>query len=289
MEKLTMKSLKPSLLSCVLMLAICVPALAGLGFNAQSAVPNYNTNQVTITGTGFGTALPTVDVDGQPLTVVSHTATMIVADLPVLPAGSYLLTVTAGNNTSPLVLTLGTTGPQGPQGPSGPQGPQGSEGPSGPTGPQGPQGLQGTTGLSIGYSAFDQQEVPLITTAVQIAATPAISTSGTYYLSGSVNVGVAATDSVTCYISDFSGSPVSLFATAYIAGYANEQVISLTGAATLPVNDQLMLYCQSNLDNGLSVAYNGGFTATLIDNDNNGNNRPVKFNSQKRAHSPLER
>lgn len=285
-----MKSFKASLLSCVLSLAICLPALAGVGFNVQGAVPNYNTDEVTISGTGFGSATPKVDLDGQPLTVVSHTATTIVADMPVLPSGSYLLTVTSGNNTSPLVLTLGTTGPQGPQGPAGPQGAQGPGGPSGPTGPQGPQGVQGTTGVSVGYHAFNLAEVPLLADSpAQIAATPIVSTGGTYYVSGSVLVGIAPNDSVSCWISDLDGVALSLVAAAYVEGFQNEQVISLTGAAGVPANDQMILYCQSNVDNDQSFAFNGGFTATLINNANNGDNEQVKFGSQKRAHLPPQR
>lgn len=284
-----MKSFKPSLLSCVLALAICVPAVAGIGFNVQSAVANYTTNQITISGTGFGTGTPKVDLEGQSLAIVSHTATMIVADLPSLPAGSYLLTVTAGSNTSPLVLALGATGPQGPQGPGGPQGAQGPQGPVGPTGPQGPQGIQGPAGVAIGYHAFNANPELLTTTPVALATTPVISTTGVYYLTGSAAVSVAAGDYVSCWISDLSGYAIGLQTNVSVPGLANLQTLRVSGAASLPAQDQLILYCQAGLGNGYSIFTDGGFTATLIDNDNNSNYPQTKLGSQKGVQRPANR
>jgi hypothetical protein len=284
-----MKSFKPSLLSCVLALAICVPALAAIGFNVQSAAANYNTNQIIISGTGFGTGAPKVDLDGEPLTIVSHTATMIVADLPSLPAGSYLLTVTAGSKTSPSVLTLGAAGPQGSQGPAGPQGAQGPQGPAGPAGPQGPQGVQGPAGVAIGYHAFNTTSTGLTPTPVALATAPAISTAGTYYLSGSASILVSAADSVSCWISDYSGFILSLEATAVVQGLENAQTLRLSGAVSLPANDELSLVCRSGTGNGYSNFYDGGFTATLIDNANNGSQPQTKFGSPKGVQRPLNR
>lgn len=267
-----MKSRKQYVLSVVLALALCIPALAGVGFNVQSAVPNYNTNQVTINGTGFGSQTPKVDLDGQPLTVVSHTSTQIVANLPTLGPGSYLLTVTAGSSTSPLVLTLGTSGPQGPQGPQGPAGaagPAGPEGPSGPTGPQGPQGQQGPAGISVGYHAYNLQSA-LLTQALQLATTPAISTSGTYYVNATATVGVASGDAVGCWIDSAQDGDISTYAESSASYY---QSLNISAAPYLNAGDKLILYCQSSI--GQSYYLNGGFTATLINNANN-NAKPGK-------------
>jgi len=114
-----------------------------------SAVANFQTNQITVTGSAFGTATPSVALDGAALQVVNHSATTVVANLPngIMPGG-FLLTLTNNNNgyKTTFDVTLGTAGPQGPQGLQGPQGPQGSEGPAGPQGPQGQQGAQGPQG-----------------------------------------------------------------------------------------------------------------------------------------------
>lgn len=264
-----MKSFTPSHLSLVLVLAICVPALGAVGFNVQSAAPNYNTNQLTIVGTGFGTGLPKVDLDGQSLTVVSHTATMIVADLPNFPAGSYLLTVTTGSNTSPLVLTLGAAGPQGP---------------AGPTGPTGPQGPQGPAGVSIGYHAFNPGGVPLGSGIIQVAATSTIGTSGVYYLSGSAGVSVAPSDAVSCWITDTStGGVLSTVGIALVENTFTATTISITGEASIGQGDQLLLVCQSAYGDDSSNYYGGGFTATLIDDANGEIHSQTQFGSPKRA------
>jgi hypothetical protein len=127
----------------------------------EEAAVNYTTSpvQLTITGSNFGTSAPTVTVDGLPLTLVSYSATIVVADLPnslippAGPAASYLLVLTNnGSKAQPSVdfdLTIGAVGPQGSQGPAGPggaQGLQGTTGPAGPSGSQGPQGIQGPQG-----------------------------------------------------------------------------------------------------------------------------------------------
>ncbi|HTZ95244.1 MAG TPA: IPT/TIG domain-containing protein [Terriglobales bacterium] len=259
-----MKSRK-FVLSCVLALALCVPALAGVGFNAQGAVPNYTTNQVTINGTGFGSGIPKVDLDGQPLTVVSHSSTMIVADLPTLGPGSYLLTVTVGSSTSPLVLTLGTSGPQGPQGPQGPAGAQGPQGPAGPTGPQGPQGTQGPAGISVGYTAYNLNTVQLPGTQVVIASTPVLSTTGFYYASGNATVVVGSGDNVLCWIDSAKLGFLS-FGFAQTAG-PGVQSLSVSAAPYLNAGDQLQLVCESGI--GESYFSNGGFNANLVNNSNN--------------------
>lgn len=119
-----------------------------------SSVPSSSTNQMTITGTGFGTA-PTVELGSVSPTVVSSTTTAVVITVPAgLSPGSYALTVTnpATGETGNFIATIGAvglTGAPGPPGaagatgavgPQGTQGPQGQTGPAGLTGPQGPPG-----------------------------------------------------------------------------------------------------------------------------------------------------
>jgi collagen triple helix repeat protein/IPT/TIG domain-containing protein len=113
--------------------------------------------QITIFGSGFGTSIPLVTLEGVPVTVISSTATSIVIGIPagVVP-GSYLLAVApaptgplGGRSYAEFDLTVGAVGPQGPQGIPGQQGPPGAVGPQGvpgPTGAPGPAGPQGATG-----------------------------------------------------------------------------------------------------------------------------------------------
>ena len=121
-----------------------------------------------ISGVNFG-ARPSVFLSGMPLSrVVNAQRTQIIASLPSVAAGSYLLHVSRGNAphqnfsfsvaigaigppgepgpTGPTGLT-GAPGDPGPAGPAGPAGAAGATGPQGPAGPQGPIGLTGDQGL----------------------------------------------------------------------------------------------------------------------------------------------
>ncbi|HYP15436.1 MAG TPA: hypothetical protein VEQ63_16020, partial [Bryobacteraceae bacterium] len=124
---------------------------AGSRPNISSATVSYSTtpNQLTITGTNFGSNLPIVELDGLSLLVTSSTTTTIIAALPVnLPPGSYELNVTAKTHTATFAVAIGTNGPAGPVGPTGPTGPAGATGPIGPAGPIGPTGAAGPAGAT---------------------------------------------------------------------------------------------------------------------------------------------
>lgn len=269
-----MKSRNQLVLSCVLALAICVPAFA---VNIDGVTPNFSTNQLTITGSGFGTAIPKVDVDGKPLTVISNTATMIVTNLPNLSPATYLLTVSAAGSTEGFVVTLGTSGPQGPQGPQGPAGLQGPAGPTGPQGPQGPQGQAGPPGISVGYDAYNFNTVLLSVEGTVIASAPAISTAGTYYVSATATVGVANGDAVACWIGSVQDGDVSTEAESTTPAV---QSLGISAAPALNAGDQLYLACESGI--GQSSFYNGGFTATLVNKANNTEQR----NGNSKTHLP---
>ena len=119
---------------------------------------NFQTNQITIAGSNFGTPKPSVTLDGHAVTVVAHTPTTAVVDMPSnLAPGAYLLTLKNMSDglTVSFDITLGVVGPQGPQGP------QGSQGPQGPQGAQGPQGQQGPQGAGISMSVFYVNEYGL--------------------------------------------------------------------------------------------------------------------------------
>jgi hypothetical protein len=165
-------------------LLLWLAASASAAPTIESAVINYATNQITITGSGLcrnGTA-PTVTFDATRLKVTSCSQTSITATLPVFSAGSYLLHVAdtsfevayggvgvgptgppgppglagapgppgpAGAPGSPGPAgAKGTTGPSGPAGLAGPAGPTGATGASGPSGPAGPTGATGASGPS---------------------------------------------------------------------------------------------------------------------------------------------
>jgi hypothetical protein len=114
---------------------------------------------IVISGLNFDNGgVPTVLLGNYPapLTLVgTPTANQIVAIVPDVPYGDYLLKVSTGNGViryDSYNLTIGTGGLQGPPGPQGPvgatgsAGPQGEQGPQGLQGPQGPPGEQGLTG-----------------------------------------------------------------------------------------------------------------------------------------------
>ncbi|PWU06553.1 MAG: hypothetical protein C5B51_12050, partial [Terriglobia bacterium] len=147
------------------------------GPSILGAVGQYDVTpaQVVITGSNFGAVLPSVNLDGIPLGVLSYSNTMVVCALPnSLVAGTYTLQLT--NNeasghladifhfalsaargvpgpTGPTGATgatgaTGLTGPQGTTGATGPMGPSGAVGPIGPSGPVGASGATGPAGPS---------------------------------------------------------------------------------------------------------------------------------------------
>ena len=77
------------------------------------AVPNTQDGVLTIVGINFGATAPTVMLSGQTLAVQSFSDFQIVATLPALPSGTYLLTVSRGPATvenNSFSLTLGSGG-----------------------------------------------------------------------------------------------------------------------------------------------------------------------------------
>src|SRR5579871_6408387 len=88
----------------------------------ESATINTSTNQIAITGVNLlpATGLPGVGLGNAGLTVVSATASQVVAALPAsLSAGTYALRVTVGSLVARFDVEYGAQGPAGPQGPPG--------------------------------------------------------------------------------------------------------------------------------------------------------------------------
>ena len=101
----------------------------------NSGTINYQTNQITLTGTGFqpAKAKPTVTFNGAALTVTTFNNTQVVATLPASMApGTFDLVLTnSQGNAVDFNMNYGATGPQGPAGPAGAAGAQGPMGPAG--------------------------------------------------------------------------------------------------------------------------------------------------------------
>ena len=139
---------------------VLIAVLTGLMSSGTAAQQNpltiwsVNTDATTlfISGVNFNPG-PTVFLSGMPLNfVVNAAGTQIMAALPSVPAGTYLLHVTRGNAphmNATFSVAIGAIGPAGAIGPSGPPGPKGATGDTGaegPTGAAGPTGATGATG-----------------------------------------------------------------------------------------------------------------------------------------------
>lgn len=121
--------------------------------------PTATGDAILIRGVNLPTEMPTVTLGDAKLQVLTWNTTEILAMLPGVPSGSYLLKVqgTAWYQLALSVATIGAVGPPGPEGPKGEkgdpgeQGPPGLKGDAGPSGPPGPQGPPGPPGGMIGF------------------------------------------------------------------------------------------------------------------------------------------
>ena len=119
-----MSTTRPRLFS--LLCALALPSLASAAGVVERA--DAAGNHLFIHGTGFGAfKTPLVSLAGQPLVVVSHSTTDIVAAVPAGTVGSFrvdihsFLSAFSGENSS-FDVTLGAAGPKGDQGVPGAQG-----------------------------------------------------------------------------------------------------------------------------------------------------------------------
>jgi hypothetical protein len=266
--EIEMKPGMHKLFFCLLALAMSLPVLANAKPVINAAMPNYSNNQLTIVGSGF-TGTPVAKLNGIPMTLVSHTATNIVAILPSgFSAGSYLLSVTA-TGTATFDLTLGAAGPQGPQGPQGAPGPQGSQGTPGQTGQAGPQGPQGPPGTSWGFTAISNTTAPIATngSVVLLAGVPM---TGTYYINSAITVLLAPNDFVVCYMYSQSQGAISPYSVVNGSQGGGYLTVGLVASARLNAADVVEMYCYS----GAGATFDdGGFNAILI-NTSNGQSQP---------------
>jgi hypothetical protein len=266
-----MKSARNILFSLALTISGLLAAQAAFGAAAPSivsAVADFQTNQLTITGSKFGSASPKVALDGAALQVVSYSSTTVVATLPTnTNAGAYLLTLTNSNDgiKATFDLTLGTAGPQGPPGIQGPQGPQGAQGPQGVQGPQGaegPPGPQGPSGMSVGIFA-DASSLYMPAQPGALIAQNIVPTSGTYFVSASALLVIDYYDGEGyCYDRLGSSYVQRQYGGANLAGYTLQA--SITDSVYVNAGDSIQLWCYSYYGDGYSFVYNAGLTSTLI-------------------------
>jgi hypothetical protein len=246
-----------------------------------SAVANFQTNQLTITGSNFGTAAPKVTLEGSQLQVVSNSGKTVVAALPTgTNPGGYLLTLT--NKDSGLKVefdvTLGVAGPPGPQGP---QGPQGVQGPQGPQGAQGQQGPQGPAGISVGISA-DASSVYVPGYPGYLVLQNTAQTSGTYFVSASALLVIDYYDGgAFCYDSLASSNTPRQYGGSGLPNYT--QQASITDSVYVNAGDSIQLWCYGYYGDGASEVYNAALTSTLI---NTVITRPGKHRGQRLAPPP---
>jgi hypothetical protein len=145
------------LLACPLLQAsVAAPVIT-------AAEPTYKTNppRLTITGTNFGTSLPSIKIGTVPAAVVSYSNTTVIVDIPTSVSstpGSYNLSLIRASDkaatTTTFQVTIGAVGPQGPTGATGAQGPKGATGAKGSTGATGPAGPAGPTGGLLDFADF---------------------------------------------------------------------------------------------------------------------------------------
>ncbi len=230
-----------------------------------SAVANFQTNQLTITGSSFGTTAPTVRLDGSTLQVVSNNATTVVASLVSgTNPGAYLLTLT--NATTGLRgsfdVTLGTTGPQAPQGPQGAPGVPGLQGPPGLQGAQGPVGPQGPPGMSVGVY-YETNYYVYLSGSGTLVAQNSVQTSGFYFVSASALLSIDTNDGAAyCYDTLGSYNSPRQYGGSNLAGYY--QQASITDAVYVKAGDSIQVWCYGYNGDGASYVYNAALTSTLI-------------------------
>jgi hypothetical protein len=197
----------------VLALALSAPCLFGavaVGPVVNKGMIDYQTNQVTLVGSGFEptNVAPMVVFSRTTLRLVSANNDQIVATLPSnVPAGTFSITVTVTGGASTVFdMTYGAVGPQGPIGPQGAVGRQGEQGVAGPTGPQGPQGTvlsYSASGILPGTLKYEDGVWGRFSAVI-------LKNPGVYILSGEIaltNIDSSYTSYSNCQVVDASGKP----------------------------------------------------------------------------------
>jgi hypothetical protein len=137
----------------------------------------------------------------------------------------------------------------------------------GPKGPAGPQGQQGPAGVSVGDSGTSGTLVPLnqAQTLTPVLSTATAPTSGTYYVNASVMLIVAQGDTVACILGDNNGLQ-GTFATVGPVANQTYETLPLSQAISVNAGDSVKVECSDYTSNNSTSFYDGGITATLINN-----------------------
>jgi hypothetical protein len=143
---------------------------------------------------------------------------------------------------------------------------QGAAGPAGPAGAPGATGAQGPAGVPAGVTeavpwtgngtALNNQQY---TTVFQ---TPAVTQSGTYYLSGSIVVGIQPGDQVICQV----GLANQQFTASNQGAVGAWASIPVTAAISVPAGEDFVVGCYSLTSNGKTDVYSGTLNAVLVGN-----------------------
>jgi hypothetical protein len=175
-----MRYLSCLFIACLLHAGIAFADQLGSGFtyqgqledNGSPANGNYDFQFALFTSATDGTALDTIEIDGQAVSGGLVNASLDFTDVPYngqalwvevgvrAPGGSTFTTLSPRQVISAAPYAMyalsGNPGPQGPIGPAGPTGPQGPAGPDGPVGPAGPPGPP----ISLPYSGSTSSATP---------------------------------------------------------------------------------------------------------------------------------
>lgn len=202
--------------------------------------------ELTITGSGFGTAKPAVMLNNLPVSVMSYTDTQVVVTVPVsiesVP-GTYNLTLTNNSDSSAdflrtgvFVVAIGAAGPAGPTGPvgaTGSMGPQGLPGAPGAPGAAGPPGPTGPIGPSNVYVNSSLTSVATVTaTGTQVASLTNLP-AGSYLLSAKVTLGFNSTGAQDYCTLSVGSTPIDYsYATVSSSAGIFYETAKLLGTAT---------------------------------------------------------
>jgi hypothetical protein len=190
-------------------------------------------------------------------------ATQIQACFPTAnnPAPLEVLHVAGSHCASGFsTLTWNITGPLGIPGPTGATGPQGVPGPQGPAGPPGPGGS--ATGVTAAST-----EGPFLrgSASVTLLTSPAVQTTGTYFVNASLSFQVGGGDTVFCEFAPSSlESTVEQVESPTVTSYEN---MALTGAVSLSAGQEVTVACSNLATTTSNTAFaEGDLNAVLISN-----------------------
>lgn len=168
---------------------------------------------------------------------------------------------------------VGPAGPKGATGAAGPAGAKGATGATGATGAQGPQGVQGpqgANGISVGNFATGGGVAIGGFPGTVVAQSNPVAVSGTYYITASALLNIAAGDGAFCYATS-GGRGSGVFDNQggsnapNVTNLGMYQQANATDAFFVGAGDVIQMYCYSATSNAATSSFNAALTGTLID------------------------